>query len=626
MMTRLNRVGLAGLLVAATAAMVGGANLAPARASQLADPTVTVPGMEWFKAVGCMPALCVGAGANNGVSLNGTPGTLVTINPLTGPQVPVDVSGMTDINDIACKPASDPNPSCVIVGDLGGVGAGFAAEYAWVDQSGAAGPPQPVPAMTTLNSATCDPKSSTSPWECVAVGADGVAVLHSSFAAGLSEPGLGATAVGCTSPTSCVVATAAGSTLSWNPTNGTLGTPQPAPAATGHLACSTQSCELLASSGANQSTLARIDPVTGAVTGVVTIPNFDAGSLTCTTTTQCLAVGWEDVGTYPNDYLVASILPIASGVPQHVLHLTQAQGSDQLTGVSCADNSAALGPHDKQAIACVAVGSTAASSSPGVQPVGMTVALSSTGRIRSFVLGQPSAAARRLAVGELVSTDPANGDHEPCTATVIDSPLGDLIVTAAHCVQSLDDNHKFTNFYFAPDHAGPTCAQLNCGTNPEGVWTATSADLTVYPDAAHNQRFDWAFINVHPLAGELPIQRVVGALGVDFNAATSQAWTIFGYPYGAEISPGVNQLSFVQCGGTSSTADPSIVPGPGPVGLFIGPPSCDAETAGASGGPWIENSTGTVGAVNKVQNAGMGIVGTYLGTDAAHAYQQASKH
>lgn len=608
------------MVVMSTVAGMAGPPLA--QASQNRDPTVPSPGMEWFKGVGCMPTMCVGVGADDRGPLNGDPRSLVPINPMSGPGAPVTVNGFTEVDAIACLPSTASATGCLIVGALGALGGSSRAEYAWVGahpSQGISGSAYPATGVSALYAASCAIQGT-----CVAVGTGGVVVVRNGHVAGaqvVTKAGLTATGVACATDSDCVLTDGQG-IVTFDPATGTFGTGGKwAGGTAGGLACSTKVCEAVVSTYGPQpsATFARVGPATGSVGPTTLVHGVYVGALTCPTPTRCLAVGYTVKGAYPKQYQTPLVIPVLSGVPQAAVNVSAATGSDGLDAVDCAENAPALGPKDVVPAPCVAVGSSAAYSGPGVQTAGLVMPLSGIGKLRYFAHVPPSAALARSAIGEMVATDKAAAQFYPCTATVVASPRDDLVVTAAHCVESLADNHKYVSIYFAPGHTGPTCDDLNCGVNPEGVWTAQPSDVVVYSDTAHHQRYDWAFVHVHPAGSELPVGRVSGELDVEFNPSRHQSWTVYGYPHGALVSHGVYQLSFTQCSGTSTSADPSIVATPGPLGLFIGPPNCDRETAGASGGPWVD-SQGRVGAVNKVQNAGMGIVGTYLGDDAAKAY------
>ena len=62
------------------------------------------------------------------------------------------------------------------------------------------------------------------------------------------------------------------------------------------------------------------------------------------------------------------------------------------------------------------------------------------------------------AVGALFSTSAGKLSQHFCSASVINSPHGDLVITAAHCV-----THTSGTVVFVPGY--------NNGTTPYGVWT-----------------------------------------------------------------------------------------------------------------------------------------------------------
>jgi hypothetical protein len=239
-----------------------------------------------------------------------------------------------------------------------------------------------------------------------------------------------------------------------------------------------------------------------------------------------------------------------------------------------------------------------------------------------------------FSIGELIGIDPNTNKIFPCSATVLHSISKNLIVTAGHCVRDLGNpTHRFTNFSFAPFHRGPTCLNLaSCGENPFGVWTATSADVTVDAKFVSSDclpsptcgRFDLAFITVHANRTGQNVEDAVGGTSLELNGPTTGSWTAFGYPTGDAIpnSPGTYQLFFRHCSGTSLlTSNPSAPGPPGPTNLEM--PCNQALTPGASGGPWLDDSTRMVGALNKgfVNNS---LLGTYLSDAAGQDYLNAS--
>lgn len=117
---------------------------------------------------------------------------------------------------------------------------------------------------------------------------------------------------------------------------------------------------------------------------------------------------------------------------------------------------------------------------------------------------QPPSAAEAApspAVGPLFYTAegvPAHG----CTASVVHSPAGDLVVTAAHCVYM--DGFR-TDLAFAPGYQDETA--------PYGVWVPTSIDIDPEWAADRDPDHDVAFLRVRPAKGGPPVERVTGRSG-----------------------------------------------------------------------------------------------------------------
>ena len=200
--------------------------------------------------------------------------------------------------------------------------------------------------MTVLDGAAC-----TGSGVCVAVGDGGVVVLRGRAVADeVSDPGLAATGVACASRTQCVIAEAK-AFLSFDPETKAFGKarPWPLPAGPGAaISCpSPSSCEAVAStySGTKPSAmLVRVDPETGAVSSVTTMPGVSASSVACPLPTACVAVGEAVSGAYPKLHETPVIIPVRAGVPQAAVRVTASTGSDGLTGVSCAEGPRRLAP------------------------------------------------------------------------------------------------------------------------------------------------------------------------------------------------------------------------------------------------------------------------------------------
>lgn len=119
------------------------------------------------------------------------------------------------------------------------------------------------------------------------------------------------------------------------------------------------------------------------------------------------------------------------------------------------------------------------------------------------------------------------GEHY-CTASVVDSPGGDVIATAAHCI---DDPGNGSNtpasFVFVPGY--------HDGQAPYGEWTPVTVLIDPHWSADSNPDYDIAFAVVqetgHPTAR---LADLVGSEGISFNAKLPAVVSGFGYPASGE--------------------------------------------------------------------------------------------
>jgi V8-like Glu-specific endopeptidase len=113
-----------------------------------------------------------------------------------------------------------------------------------------------------------------------------------------------------------------------------------------------------------------------------------------------------------------------------------------------------------------------------------------------------------------------NGTHF-CTASVVSSRIGDLVLTAAHCV--FYAGHAFQNVEFVPGYH-------QAGKAPYGKWVVSK--IVVANGWAHgqNQNLDFAFVTVSPPAGTTKtIQRVTGALQLGIDRPYKRPIEVIGY-------------------------------------------------------------------------------------------------
>jgi V8-like Glu-specific endopeptidase len=144
-----------------------------------------------------------------------------------------------------------------------------------------------------------------------------------------------------------------------------------------------------------------------------------------------------------------------------------------------------------------------------------------------------------------------------CTAAVVASSGGNVIVTAAHCVSG-----SGAGTVFAPGYVN--------GSAPYGTWTVQAAYVEPAWTSGQDADADVAFLVVAPSAGNSdprPVQQVVG-----------------GYPLGTAPTAG----AAVRVTGYVSNA-PNAITCTAAVYLTVQFPSfdCAGFAGGTSGGPWI---------------------------------------
>jgi hypothetical protein len=145
-----------------------------------------------------------------------------------------------------------------------------------------------------------------------------------------------------------------------------------------------------------------------------------------------------------------------------------------------------------------------------------------------------------------------------CTASVVESPRGDVLLTAAHCVFG-----AATGWSFAPGFHG--------GVAPHGRWTVTAAYFDPAWLRSRDPRRDFAFLIVAPRrinGHRREIEQVTGANRLGFTPRGGQRVTIPAYPGGANNDP-------ITC--TAPVYFHSRYP------AF----NCNPYPGGTSGSPWL---------------------------------------
>ena len=122
------------------------------------------------------------------------------------------------------------------------------------------------------------------------------------------------------------------------------------------------------------------------------------------------------------------------------------------------------------------------------------------------------------AVGALFYTSGGGLGSHFCTASVVDSPSQDLVITAAHCVSGTGPGQ----IAFVPGY--------HDGQRPYGVWQVTRVFVDQAWTAGESPDDDVAFLVVKRTGSRTPIQAVTGGerLGTGWN--TGQRVRVIAYP------------------------------------------------------------------------------------------------
>lgn len=197
----------------------------------------------------------------------------------------------------------------------------------------------------------------------------------------------------------------------------------------------------------------------------------------------------------------------------------------------------------------------------------------------------------------------ASSAQHDCTATVVTSSHGDLLLTAAHCVSG-----SGAGMVFAPG--------FHDGISPYGRWTVTAAHISPAWLRSQDPRDDFAFLTVAPqtIHGRVTeIQQVTGADAVGDEPRSGQAITVLGYPEASNQGPRTCQTTVYFTDGFPSF-------------------DCRGYVAGTSGGPWLVRTAGgtrVVGIIGGRNQGGCVDSSSYsspLTQAARRAYVKASNH
>lgn len=155
----------------------------------------------------------------------------------------------------------------------------------------------------------------------------------------------------------------------------------------------------------------------------------------------------------------------------------------------------------------------------------------------------------------------ANGDHF-CTASVVDSPDGDLLLTAAHCVEPGDGTPGVgRDIVFVPGYRD--------GKEPYGEWTPAKIVVPAGWTRNADPDDDIGFIVVEPKGGT-DIEHLLGANRLVTGTSPPYPVHVTGYPSSSEEP--------VSCTTRATTFSPTQQ-------QF----ACAGFSSGTSGSPWVTN-------------------------------------
>ncbi len=173
------------------------------------------------------------------------------------------------------------------------------------------------------------------------------------------------------------------------------------------------------------------------------------------------------------------------------------------------------------------------------------------------------------AVGTLFTTTRTGLGKHFCTASVVDSPHGDLALTAAHCVSGIAP----AQMLFVPGY--------RAGRAPYGVWAVTRVVMDPHWISSAAPQSDFAFLVIRP-AARRRVQAVTGGERLGVGQPAGQVVQVVGYPDGASapvvcrnrvrwFSP--SQLEFDCSGYADGTSGSPLIAGVNPatgLGTVIG--------------------------------------------------------
>jgi len=262
-------------------------------------------------------------------------------------------------------------------------------------------------------------------------------------------------------------------------------------------------------------------------------------------------------------------------------------------------------------LAATGTGGASAASTSSASPA------ATTGTVEGVDTGDPTLFPNRAngtVYGEFVEDGEAQ--EYQCSGSVIDSPQGDVVLTAGHCVIDPETGAVAGQVVFVPGYRELKApygifAANSWVTTPEWSSTAGTGD----PDEAG----DLALLVLAPRAGTgASVEATVGALAIGFERPREGTYTQWGYPGESPYNGEILYSHTTPYAGT----DPFYPPAVAPIRI------ASDFTAGASGGPWTVGpaSAPTVLSLTDYYYPSdpHHLYGAYFGSAARHVYEAAA--
>ncbi|KAL2129303.1 hypothetical protein VTI74DRAFT_7965 [Chaetomium olivicolor] len=178
-------------------------------------------------------------------------------------------------------------------------------------------------------------------------------------------------------------------------------------------------------------------------------------------------------------------------------------------------------------------------------------------------------------IGSLSYSSDASDHH--CSASIVASPKGNIIVTAAHCVAGK------SAVFFTPGY--------HDGKAPYGTWRAASIHVDPGWSTNHDidhagSPYDYAFVVLLPQNGKNVAEVTGASLNLKTDATLPSKVQVLGYPSTPNVKNGKYKDTLHWCESTVSKN-----------GEYWETLQCVGIPGGFSGGPWIINTKDVIGVI-----------------------------